>query len=112
CSHCNKIFDIHYMKEASGIPLCDNCKMAVRPNIRLIGERVDAKIMTEAANACEAAEVLLIMGKNMYNDRLEYNTDPNRNQLKILFSKDRHLPDRRVDFVIHDEIQLFLPAIV
>lgn len=112
CSGCNKVFDIQYMKNASGIPLCDNCKTAVRPNIRLIGERCDAKIMTEAANACEAAEVLLIMGKNMYHDRIEYNTDPKHKQLKILFSKEKHLTDRRVDFVIHDEIQLFLPAIV
>jgi len=112
CSHCNKIFGLSYMKDAPGIPLCDSCKTAVRPNIRLIGERVNAKAMTAAANACEAADVLLIMGKNMYNDRLEYNTDPSRNQLKVLFSKEEQLSDRRVDFVIHDEIQLFLPAIV
>lgn len=112
CSRCNKIFGLDYMKNASGIPLCDSCNTALRPNIRLIGERVDAKLMTEAANACETADVLLILGKNMYNDRLEFNTDPNQNQLKILFSKEKHLPDRRVDFVIHDEIQLFLPAIV
>lgn len=112
CSRCSKIFDINYMKNASGIPLCDNCKTAVRPNIRLIGERINAKIMTEAANACEAADVLLIMGKNMYNDRLEYNADPNRNQLKILFSKENYLQDTRVDFIIRDEMQLFLPAIL
>lgn len=112
CSHCNKIFGLDYMKNAPGIPLCDICNTAVRPNIRLIGERVDAKLMTEAENVCEAADVLLIMGKNMYNDRPEYNSDPRRNQLKILFSQEKNLPDRRVDFVIHDEIQLFLPAII
>ena len=101
------------MKNAAGIPLCDNCKKtAVRPNIRLLGERVNAKLMTEAANVCEAADVLLIMGKDMYNDRLEYNTDPSRSQLKILFSREQQLSERKVDFVIHDEIQLFLPAIV
>lgn len=112
CSRCNKIFGLSYMKNASGIPLCDNCKTAVRPNIRLMGERVNAKAMTAAATVCEAADVLLIMGKDMYNDRLEYSADPNRNQLKILFSKEERLSDRRVDFVIHDEIQLFLPAVV
>lgn len=113
CPHCNKYFDLNYMKNAAGIPLCDNCKKAaVRPNIRLIGERANANLMTEAANACEAADVLLIMGKDMYNDRLEYNTDPNRSQLKVLFSQEQQLSDRKVDFVIHDEIQLFLPVIV
>lgn len=112
CRRCNKTFDISYMKNAPDIPLCDCCRIAVRPNIRLIGERVDSKLMTEAANVCEAADVLLIMGKNMYNDRLEYSSDPNHKQLKILFSKEKYLPDRRVDFVIHDDIQIFMPAII
>lgn len=112
CRRCNKIFDIGYMKNAPDIPLCDCCRIAIRPNIRLIGERVDANLMTAAANACEMADVLLIMGKNMYNDRLEYSADPNHKQLRVLFSKEKYLPDRRVDFVIQDEIQVFLPVII
>ena len=101
------------MRNAVGIPLCDNCKKtAVRPNIRLLGERVNAKLMTEAENACEEADVLLIMGKDMYDDRLEYSADPSRSQLKILFSQEKQLSDRKVDFVIQDEIQLFLPVVI
>lgn len=113
CPHCSKLFDINYMRNAVGIPLCDNCKKtAVRPNIRLLGERVNAKLMTEAENACEEADVLLIMGKDMYDDRLEYSADPSRSQLKILFSQEKQLSDRKVDFVIQDEIQLFLPVVI
>lgn len=68
--------------------------------------------MTEAAIACEAADVLLILGKNMYNDRLEYSSAPEHEQLKVLFSKDELIKNKKVDFVIRDDICEFLPLII
>lgn len=112
CPRCDKDFDIQYIKSSDGIPLCDCCKVAVRPGIRLLGERVDTGLMTEAATACEAADVLLILGKNMYNDRLEYSASPEHKQLKILFSKDDFIRNKKVDFVIRDDICEFLPLII
>lgn len=112
CIRCGKRFGLDYMRNAPGIPVCDHCQAAIRPNIRLIGERVNSGIMTAAVNMCEAADVLLILGKNMYNDRLEYSVDSKRKQLKILFSKEESVKDRKVDFVIRDEMQSFLPAVI
>ncbi|MFG6320763.1 MAG: hypothetical protein K1W41_04225 [Lachnospiraceae bacterium] len=112
CPRCNKEFDLKYIKDSEGIPLCDCCKIAVRPGIRLLGERVDTELMTEAAIACEAADVLLILGKNMYNDRLEYSSAPEHEQLKVLFSKDEFIKNKKVDFVIRDDICEFLPLII
>lgn len=76
---------MQYIKNAKGIPQCDRCKVAIRPGIRLLGERVESVLMTQAAVACEAADVLLILGKNMYNDKLEYSAAPEHEQLKVLF---------------------------
>lgn len=112
CIRCGKLFGLDYMKYAPGIPICDRCQTAIRPNVRLIGERVNAQIMTAAVNACEAADVLLLLGKNMYNDRFEYNAAQGHKQFKILFSKEDALGDRKVDFVIRDDMQLFLPAVI
>lgn len=112
CPRCNRRYDLSFIKNSKGIPQCENCKIAIRPDIRLIGERVDTKIMTNAALACEKADVLLILGKNMYDDHFEYNIDQEHEQLKILFSKEEYLSNRKVDFVIRDEIQTILPLIV
>ena len=112
CIRCGKQFGLDYMKNAPGIPICDHCQTAIRPNIRLMGERMNAAVMTAAVNVCEQADVLLIMGKNMYNDRFEYSASPGHKQLKILFSKEETSNEKNVDFVIRDEMQLFLPAVI
>ncbi|MCI8900631.1 MAG: NAD-dependent deacetylase [Lachnospiraceae bacterium] len=112
CPHCDKAFDIQYIANAKGIPQCDHCKMAIRPGIRLLGERVDSELMTQAAIACDGADILLILGKNMYNDRLEYTTALEREQLKVLFSKNEFECNGKVDFIIRDDICEFLPLII
>lgn len=112
CPHCDKDFNIEYIIHSKGIPQCDQCKVAIRPGIRLIGERVDTELMTQAAMACDAADVLLILGKNMYNDRLEYSLAPEHKQLKVLFSKNEFERNSKVDFIIRDDICKFLPLII
>ncbi|MCM1296455.1 MAG: hypothetical protein NC311_13035 [Muribaculaceae bacterium] len=112
CPHCDKDFDIQYIINAKGIPQCDRCNMAIRPGIRLVGERVDAELMTKAAMACDAADVLLILGKNMYHDRLEYSAAPEQEQLKVLFTKNEFERNGKVDFIIRDDICKVLPLIV
>lgn len=112
CPHCDKDFNIQYIIDSRGIPQCDHCKMAIRPGIRLIGERVDSELMTQAAMACDMADVLLILGKNMYNDRLEYSSTQEHEQLKVLFSKNEFEHNSKVDFIIRDDICEFLPLII
>lgn len=112
CPHCDKDFDLHYIVHAKGIPQCDHCKVAIRPGIRLIGERVDTELMTRAAAACDEADTLLILGKNMYNDRLEYSAAPEHEQLKVLFTKNEFERNNKVDFIIRDDICKFLPLII
>lgn len=112
CPRCNKRFDMRYMIEAGGIPLCDRCKTAVRPDIRLIGERVNTKLLTEAETVCEAADILLFLGRNMYNDWYGNKLSGKREQLRILFSKKEFINERSVNFVIKDDIRTILPLII
>ncbi len=112
CPHCDKDFDMQYIINANGIPQCNHCKMAIRPGIRLLGERVDSDLMTQTAIICDAADVLLILGKNIYHNRLEYSAAPEHEQLKVLFSKSEFEQNSKVNFIIRDDICKFLPLII
>ena len=112
CPRCSKEFNVKYLLDAKEIPRCNRCKVPVRPDIRLLGERVDAKLMTDAATACESADVLLMLGRDMFHDRLEYTVPLEREQLSVLFTKSDFVTNRRVDFVIKDDISTILPLII
>jgi NAD-dependent deacetylase len=64
------------------------------------------------AEACEEADIMLILGGNIFNEKLEFQVDPENNPLKILFSKDDFINNRKVDFIIRDDINTFLPLVL
>jgi NAD-dependent deacetylase len=68
--------------------------------------------MTDVAEACEEADIMLLLGGNMFNEKLEFQVDPENNPLKILFSKDDFINNRKVDFIIRDDINTFLPLVL
>jgi NAD-dependent deacetylase len=105
-------YDVNYILKSKGIPICDDCKTAIRPDIRLLGERADARKMTEVAVACEDADIVLFLGTSIFNERLEFHVSTDVRQLKILFTCDDFNENKLVDFVIRDEISTILPLVV
>jgi NAD-dependent deacetylase len=64
------------------------------------------------AVACEGADIIMFLGTNIYNERLEFQVSPEDDQLKILFTSDNLINNKLVDFVIRDEISTFLPLVI
>ena len=114
CTKCHAEYDHNYLLASHGIPQCSSCNGAIRPDIRLIGERVDNTKMTQALEACDNADVVIIMGKNIFGDRLQSDCPDirQRHQTRILFSEERYLPEERADYIIHDEIKQIMPLLV
>lgn len=62
CPNCGKFYGSEFIRNAKGIPLCEECSMPLRPGFTLLGELVDNGKMSAACNAVEDADVLLIVG--------------------------------------------------
>ena len=90
------------------------CNGSIRPDIRLIGERINNSMLTLALEACDQADVVMIMGQNIFGNRLQSDSSDiqRRHQTKILFSQEKYLPEERADFIIHDEIQQIMPLLI
>ena len=113
CTRCGKEFPAEYIREAKGIvPLCDKCNAPIRPGILLFGEKIHNDLMTEAVNACEEADLVLVLGTNMYDSMVKYCSANYKGDRLVLITRDEHYTDRYADFVIHGKVSDILPLII
>lgn len=112
CPHCQKKFDIEYMRQSKNVPLCDECGTAIRPGVRLFGESIANTLMTDAVNACEEADLILCLGTNMSDYMVKFCTGTYKGSRLVLISKEEHYLDKYADIVIHDKVSNVLPQIV
>ena len=112
CSKCGKTFPMTYLRDSRQVPLCDVCKGAIRPGIRLRGERIRNNVLTLAANACAEAEVLLVLGTNLYDDMVQFAVNHYQGNKLILITPHDHFTDKAADIVIHEHVKDVLPKIV
>lgn len=112
CSKCGKKFPMEYLRDSEGVPLCDSCKAAIRPGIRLHGERMRNNLLTKAANACADADVLLVLGTNLFDDMVQFAVNHYQGDKLILVTPHDHFTDKAADIVIHEYVKDILPKIV
>ena len=112
CSKCGKTFPMEYLRDYDGVPSCDACKGPIRPGIRLHGERMRNDLLTKAANACAEADVLLVLGTNLFDDMVQFAVNHYQGDKLILVTKHDHFTDKAADIVIHEYVKEILPKIV
>lgn len=112
CPGCGKRYPVEYMKAAKGVPLCEKCMTAIRPQVCLFGEMINNTVMTRAAEEVEKADVLLVLGTNLTTplcgQLIQYYTGPNL----ILVTETEHYSDQRADIVIRGRSDEFLASMV
>lgn len=65
CPRCGKLFGSRYIRDYPGTPKCDDCKMVLRPGFSMFGEMLDNARLTQACNAIEWANVLIVAGTHL-----------------------------------------------
>lgn len=112
CPTCGRKYSVEYMKEAKGVPLCEKCMTAIRPQVCLFGEMINNAVMTRAAVEVEKADVLLVLGANLTtslcSQLLQYYSGPNL----ILVTDTEHYSDQRADIIIYGRSDEFLAGMV
>lgn len=112
CPSCGRDYPVKYVKEAKGVPLCETCMTALRPDVCLFGEMIDNGRMTEAAREVEKADVLVVLGASLASplcgQMLQYYTGSNL----ILVNDTEHYSDQRADIIIYGRSDRFLSDIL
>ncbi|MBQ6093871.1 MAG: NAD-dependent protein deacylase [Lachnospiraceae bacterium] len=65
CEKCGKFYDLEYIKDSEGIPVCEDCGGRVKPDVVLYEEGLNQNIIEESVRAISNAEVLIIGGTSL-----------------------------------------------
>lgn len=104
CEKCGKFFDAEYMLHAEGVPVCDACGGAVKPDVVLYEEGLDNKTLSDAVRYISDADVLIIGGTSLVVYPAAGLIDYYRGNKLVLVNKTPTARDGAADLVISGSI--------
>ena len=112
CPGCGRHYPMEYMRDAKGVPLCEACMAAIRPQVCLFGEMINNAVMTRAAEEVSKADTLLVLGANLTSTLCSQLIQYYTGSSLILVTETEHYSDQRADIVIHSRSDEFLASMV
>lgn len=104
CENCGKAFDVQYVKDAPGVPVCDACGGRVKPDVVLYEESLDYDVLQAAVNYIANADMLIIGGTSLVVYPAAGLVRYYNGHKLVLVNKSGTSVDDRADLVIHDAI--------
>lgn len=104
CRKCGKEFDAQYMKDHTGVPLCDKCGGDIKPDVVLYEEGLDTGTMQKAVRYIANADVLIIGGTSLAVYPAAGLIDYYRGNKLVLINKSATPMDSRADLLVQGSI--------
>ena len=104
CEKCHKFFGALYIKNSTGIPICDACGGRVKPDVVLYEEGLDNNIISGAINMIDKADMLIIGGTSLVVYPAASLVRYFRGKNLVLINRDKTDMDNNADLVIHEKI--------
>ena len=103
CTRCGKFYSAEFVKNASGVPLCD-CGGVVKPDVVLYEEALDEHTMIKSVQAISKADMLIVAGTSLTVYPAAGLIRYYRGHRLVLINRDETPYDREADLVIHDSL--------
>ena len=65
CTRCSRFFDLNYIVNSKGVPLCDNCGSIVKPDVVLYEEPLDEDTIQRALSAIMTSDTMIVIGTSL-----------------------------------------------
>jgi len=104
CEHCGKFFDLNYIVNSEGVPVCDKCGGPVKPDVVLYEEGLDQNTMNGALRAIAEADMLIIGGTSLAVYPAAGLIDYYRGNKLVLINMSKTPMDAKADLVIYEKI--------
>ena len=103
CERCHKFYDAWYIKNSTGIPLCD-CGGRIKPDVVLYEEGLDEKTLMGAIQAIAAADLLIVGGTSLTVYPAAGLLQYYRGNRLVLINRDETPYDDRADLILREPI--------
>ena len=104
CTKCGRSYPPEYIKEATGVPECEDCGGIIKPDVVLYEEGLNSRTLEGAVNAIASADMLIIGGTSLVVYPAAGLIDYFRGQDLVLINKSATGKDRTADLVITEPI--------
>lgn len=108
CMECHEFYDIDFIVNSEGIPVCPKCGGRVKPDVVLYEEGLDDDIINNSVRAIMDADTLIIGGTSLVVYPAAGLINYFKGKNLVLINKSETSADRRADLVIHDSIGMVL----
>lgn len=110
CQRCHKMYDAQFMLHSTGIPTC-TCGGTIKPDVVLYEESLNPNTLTEAVDAIEHADLLMIGGTSLAVYPAASLIHYYRGNRLVLINKSTTSMDQNADLTIQGSIGEILGAI-
>ena len=112
CEDCGKKYDQNWYLQEEGIRYCEDCGGIVRPEMVLFGERVDQRLINQAIELVEQAEVFIIGGSALKVYPATGLLRHYHGDKMIYINEEENSKDKRMDYIVRGDISKILPELV
>ncbi len=111
CTKCGRQYPMEYVRDAKGVPVCEDCGHTIRPQVYLFGEMEDSQLISRAVEQISKAEVLLLLGTNLNSDVFGQYIKYFNGKYLVIIHKNSHYLDENADMVFEDHPMNILPQL-
>lgn len=104
CERCGRAFGMEYILNSKGVPLCDNCKGIIKPDVVLYEEPLDQDIIQRAISAIMTCDTLIVVGTSLTVYPAAGFIRYFRGKYLVVINKDETSYDNMCDLVINEDI--------
>lgn len=104
CEDCGAFYDVKYVRDSAGVPVCSKCGGPIKPDVVLYEEGLDQHIITGAVKAIQEADMLIIGGTSLAVYPAAGLIDYFTGKYLILINKSATPRDNMADLVIQGSI--------
>lgn len=102
CPRCQKDYSVDYIRNSKKVPLCEECGSVLRPQVSLFGDMIASRIISQATEEIEKADLLFVIGTNLDSEVFRNYIKYFNGSKLIIIHQEEHPKDKNADLVIYD----------